>query len=400
MPKTQPPVAPDCPARDEWSLDFTYAFLNHGSFGALPKRVQAFTDELRSKIESKPVQWLGRGVTELLAPSRAKASKWVGCPEACLGFVTNATSGVGAHLRSLRFAPGDSILTTNHVYNAVRKYASRVATQWGASYREISIPLPVVSGESFAQQVISAIDSTTKLVIVDHITSPTALVIPVGLIVSECKRRGIACLIDGAHAIGNVPIDASAIGADLYTTNLHKWAFAPKGCAVVAVRTDLLPSVRPETLSHYIDDGFTPAFDWQGTRDLAAWAGAVAGLEFLEDAGGIKLMEHNHSMTRWAHELLLEGLDAEPIAPLDGGLFASMASVRLPESLRESFGAPEKLAASLYGEARIEVPIIEWNGAWFVRISAQVYNRPHEYELLVRELRQRIPVGAPRPAPV
>ena len=366
-------------------LDPGVAFLNHGSFGATPRCVFEEQNEWRRRIEAEPVEIISRRRAQLLEEGKKPVAAWLGMRPGDFGFVSNATEGVNAVLRSLRLRPGDELLTTNHVYNAIRNAMKYAGRQSGAEYREIDVPLPVRSSEQIAQHVLEGISPRTRLLVIDHVTSPTALIFPVGKIVRECARHGVDVLIDGAHAPGMLPLNVQELGAAYYAGNLHKWACAPRGSGFVWVRPDRQPGIHPLVISHYLDEGFAKEFGWQGTRDLSAWLAIPRAIAFMAELGWERVMSHNHAMAIWAQRLLCERWGVEPISPLDGSLLGSMATVPLPAPLDtlDELRAQE-LQQRLYSEHRIEAPIMLWGGRAFVRPCCQVYNTPDEYERLAR----------------
>lgn len=385
MPGPPPPIG-GTRLREQFPLDPSISFLNHGSFGSPPRVVIAAQDRWRAAIEARPVELLGRRVRDLLRPSKEALAAILDCAADEIGFVTNATEGINAVLGSLRFEPGDELLTTTHVYNAVRQAMRFAARRWGATVREIELPLPCASFEASTRAVIDSITPSTRLVVIDHITSPTALILDAAAIARACRERGVFCLVDGAHAPGMIGVDLEAIDADAYAANLHKWMFAPKGSGMLWVAERWRARMHPCIVSHFLDQGFAEEFDWQGTRDVSAWIAIADGVAFMRELGIDAVMRHNHELARWAHALLCDRLDAAPLSPPDGSMFGSTATVRLPDSLRSRFPSVEALQAHLYEHERIEVPIIAFGGGWFVRVSAQVYNEPGEYERLAAVL--------------
>lgn len=386
------PLGPlDSPAR--WPLDPDIDFLNHGSFGSLPHAVALRQQAWRTFIEASPIERLGRRCRELLEPVHRAVAGFVGCDPDDLGFATNATEAINAVLRSLRFAPGDELLSTDHVYNAVRQTLRHVATSSGATYVEVPVKLPLGCSSDVVEVLSNAITDRTRLLVVDHITSPTAIVFPVAEISRLCAERGVDLLIDGAHAPGMLPLEIPKLGAAYYAANLHKWACAPKGSAFLWVRRDRQQGIHPATISHFLDQGFTREFDWQGTRDLSAWLTIPEAMAFMDDAGSglgwSRVMKHNRAMARWMHAMLTERLGVEAITPLDGSMLGSMATIRLPPALQPAarggaagFDAFGVLQQALYDRFRIEAPIVEWGGSWFMRPCCQVYNAPEQYERL------------------
>jgi isopenicillin-N epimerase len=365
-------------------------FLNHGSFGAVPRVVFEAQTEWRRKIEAAPVEVIARRRLELIDAAKEQVGRWLGMKPDDFGLVTNASEGVNAVLHSLRFSPGDELLTTNHVYNAVRQAMKFTCARSGAGYREVQVPMPVRSPEKIADAVVGAVTDRTRLVVIDHVTSPTALIFPVDRIVRDCAARGVDVLIDGAHAPGMIPLNVESIGAAYYSGNLHKWAFAPRGAAFLWARPDRQAAIHPAVVSHHYGEGFATEFSWQGTRDLSAWLAVPAALEFTRQLGGDAVREHNHAMAVWAHRLLAERLDiAEAIVPPDGSLLGSMAAVRLPKAFAERSDADLlSLQQTLYTRHRMEVPLMRLDGDnVLLRVSCQVYNTPRQYERVVDVVR-------------
>lgn len=364
-------------------LDPGVAFLNHGSFGAVPRAVFDAQTEWRRRIEASPIELLGRRCAALLSESKAAIGALLRMEPNDFGLVTNATEGANAVLRSMDLRPGEEAVATTHVYPAVRQAMRYAAGRAGASYREVDVPLPVRSPGVMTRAVVAGLGDRTRLLVVDHVSSPTALVFPVSEIVAACAARGVDVLVDGAHAPGMLDVDVPALGAAYYAGNLHKWCCAPKGCGFLWVRPDRQAGVHPTVISHHLGEGFAREFDWQGTRDVTAWLAAPAALAFMSGLGWERVRVHNHAMAAWAHRTLCARWDVEPVSPLDGSLLGSMATLRLPSAF-QTMSEPDGLALQqrLYSEHHIEVPIVRWCGQWFVRVSCQAYNALRDYERL------------------
>lgn len=377
-PRPPSPLRPDMAT--QWMLRPDIAFSNHGSFGAVPRQVFDEQHEWRRRIEAEPIELLGRRRAALIEEAKEPIGQFLGMKPQDFGLVTNATKGINAVLRSLHFGPGDELLTTTHVYNAVRQAMRHVATRSGASYREIDLPLPIHSAGQIVQSVVCALGPRTRLLIIDHVTSPTALVFPVQAIAAACAERGIEVLVDGAHAPGMLDYHVPDIGATYYSGNLHKWACAPKGSAFLWVRPERQADIHPTTISHHLGEGFFREFSWQGTRDVSAWLTAPRAIAFMASLGWDAVRHHNHTLAVWAHHMFCDRFNMPPRSPLDGQLLGSMATVRLPEpfqSMPEAAG--RALEQRLYSDHRIEVPMVHWGGVWHLRVSCQLYNSPDQY---------------------
>jgi len=274
-----------------WGLDPAITFLNHGSFGACPRPVLDVQQAWRDQLEAEPVRFLGRELNGRLATVREALGEFVGADPDDLALVTNATGGANAVIRSLRFEADDEIVTTDHEYNAILNVLRYVAERDGARVVVVGLPFPAISPDDVVERFMAAVTERTRLAVISHVTSPTALILPVERIVPELADRGIDTLVDGAHAPGMVALDLDALGAAYYTANLHKWVCAPKGSAFLHVRRDRQAGVRPGTISHGLNaptderSRFRLEFDWQGTLDPTPWLAVPAAIDFI--GGGL-----------------------------------------------------------------------------------------------------------------
>ena len=392
-----------------WSLDPTIAFLNHGSYGACPLPVLEAQQRLRSQLEQQPLRFFMREYEALLDAARSQLAAFVGADADELVFVPNATTGVNTVLRSaysstqersLSFNPGDELLTTNHEYNACRNALDFVASSTGAKVVVATIPFPLKSPTQVIEAVMEQVTPRTRLALLDHVTSKTALIFPIQELVSQLAAQGVDTLVDGAHAPGMVSLNLHEIGATYYTGNCHKWLCAPKGAGFLYVQRDKQSGIRPLTISHgansYRTDKsrFHLEFDWTGTSDPTAYLCVPEAIQFLGSllAGGwFELMEKNREKAIAARQLLCDALGVSPPCPAQ--MLGSMAVVPLPDklSLYEQ-GEPTRewprLQDILFDRFKIEVPVIPWSEPFkqMVRVSAQLYNTPEQYEYLSRAL--------------
>lgn len=384
----QPPPPFPAEVRSEFGTDRGMVFLNHGSFGSVPRSVRAAQDVWRDRLESDPIEWIGRRIGSLLGEVKLELAAIFGGQAGEYGFVTNATEAVNAVLRSIALEPGDELVCTSHVYFAVKQAMRSRCAETGAVLREVPVRLPVPGAEALVAPLMQSINDRTRLVLLDHVSSATATRFPVEGLRARLPERCLL-LVDGAHAPGGLKLDVDASGCEFYAANLHKWVMAPRGSAFLRVRREWAPRIHPCVISRFFGEGFEKEFDWQGTRDFSAWLAIPAALRFLRHLGEDRVIDHNHRLACWAHQLLTQGLGIEPATPLDGSCLTCMASIRLPDALRR-FGRVEELQADLRAQERIEVPVMEWDGAWWLRVSAAVHNLPEHYEVLLRALRTRL----------
>jgi isopenicillin-N epimerase len=367
-------------SRSEWLLDPDVAFLNHGSFGATPRTVLAEQDRWRARMERHPTGFMADELPSALRAAAARLAAFVNSDTNDLVFVENATAGCNTVLNALRLAADDEILLTDHGYAAVRKAAGHAATRAGARVVEAAVPFPVADPAKVLAAVAGRLGPRTRLVILDHVTSVTAVVCPIRQLVAQCRAAGALVLVDGAHAPGMLSLDVPAIGADWYVGNCHKWLMAPKGSGFLWTNPARQADTHPLVISHGFGRGFTAAFDWIGTRDPTAWLAVPAALDFHLRLGGPALRERNAALAREQATRLAHTWNTERGAP--DPLTGSMATVRLPLNGPASPESAQKLRAKLFADHRIEVAVMAFAGALWARISAQAYNQPADYERL------------------
>jgi isopenicillin-N epimerase len=365
--------------RHEWHLDPRWLTVNHGSFGATPKTVLAAQDEWRRRLEEQPSRFMRRVLPEALRNAASRLAAFVGGQGKDLAFVENATVGCNAVLRSLRLAPGDEILMLSHVYGAVRNTIRFVAERSGAQIVEAVVPFPNPTADAIVANLASAITKRTRIAVLDHITSASALVLPIDRMIAACHAESVPVLIDGAHGPGQVSLDLPASGVDWYVGNCHKWLNAPKGCAFLWARSDRQEDLHPVTISHGFGQGFLAEFDWTGTRDPSAVLAVDAAIDFHYRLGGAALRARNIALAAEATALVAARLGTE--AGATGPLAGSMGLVRLP------VGGPAILERAKALRERMldhdtDVPIHAQADALWLRLSAQAYNEIGDYEKL------------------
>jgi isopenicillin-N epimerase len=395
----QPSLARPRPSRfrRHWALAPGMVFLNHGSFGACPTPILELQAQLRQEMEAAPVQFLWRHYEDHLEPARAAVARFVGARPRDLVFVTNATTGVNAVVRSLKLRRGDELLTTSHDYNACHNVLVETARQAGARVVTACVPFPLRSPGEVVAAVLKGVTPRTRLAMLDHVASPTALVFPVAQLIRELARRGVEVLVDGAHAPGMVPVRVAELGAAYYTANLHKWVCAPKGAGFLWVREDKQADMQPTVVSHGHNtprpgfSTFQDRFDWAGTADPTAWfcaAEAIRWLERLCPGGWPAIRAANHQLAVSARRLLCRQLQVEP--PCPERMLGAMATLPLPESFRSSprSGKIEAEQLRLFDEFGIELPLLRFGSpeCRYFRLSAHLHNSLAEYEYLAEAM--------------
>ncbi len=369
--------------RDLWPLDPAVTQLNHGAYGATPRPVLAEQSRLREELERNPTDFLQRTYPDRIAAARSDVAAFLGADTDGLAFVPNATTGVAAVLRSIRLGPGDEVVVLDHAYPAVLAQLATWTRAAEAVLRVVHLPLPTSPYDDLVAPVVDAITERTQLVVVDEVTSLTALVLPVAQIVRAARERGARVLVDGAHAPGMLPVDLRATDADWWTGNLHKWAGAPKGTAVLWTRPEERSGLLPLVESHVFGASYPQAFDWAGTLDPTAWLAAPTGIATLGALGWDRLRAHNHDLAAWGAALVCEAIGTTPPYADVPTAHGSMALVD-PGPLTPEQGADVREA--LWHRHRIEVPVALWPHQAFIRLSAQAYNSPDDYQRLADAL--------------
>ena len=371
-----------------WCLDPSVTYLNHGSFGACPSAVLEVQAALRLEMEQEPVDFLVKNLPARLDTARRALALFLGAAPEDLVFVPNATAGVNAVLRSLAFESGDELLVTSHTYAACRKTVDFVTARSGATVVVANLPFPCRDEEEIIAAVLQCASPRTRLALLDHVTSPTALVLPIARLVGELRARGIDTLVDGAHAPGMVPLALADLDAAYYTGNAHKWLCAPKGAAFLHVRRDRQAFLHPTVISHGYSAGFHAEFDWTGTCDPTPWLCIPAALQYLHNllpGGWPQVMAGNRALALQARALLLESLRVA--APCPEAMIGSMASIPLPAA---TVGSPATQLDSQglhdwFRERGVETWLYP-NPVPLLRVSAQLYNHIGQFQKLAHLL--------------
>jgi isopenicillin-N epimerase len=374
-------------ARDLFPLKEGAIYLNHGGFGVTPREVMAARAAILREIEEAPSPFFAYDYRGKLNSTAACLATRFGVAADSLALVDNVTDGINAVLRSFAFKPGDEILTTSMTYGAIDLAAAHIARQHAATVVRVPIPFPSPRPERCLETLEAALTPRSRLAILDHVTSSTALVLPIAEMARVCRERGIAVLVDGAHVPGNVALNLSAVAADWYVANLHKWYFVPRGCGFLWAATDRRGALVPNVLSWEIKREFPHSFEWTGTRDPSAWLSIPAAFAFMDRFGEEKVRAHNHTLVREGMTLLAEAWKVRIDTP--NCMISSMALIPLPHDMP---CAPDeesrlRLQKRLWDGFGVEAnPSFAANGTIWLRFSAQIYNSVADYEKLARAI--------------
>jgi isopenicillin-N epimerase len=366
-------------------LDPEVVYLNHGAFGACPEPVVAVYQEWQRELERNPTAFLGDRIDGLLADARAALAGYVHARADDLVFVENATTGVNLAAWALDLHEGDEVVSTGLEYGACDLAFRHIVSHFGARYVPARVPLPVHDADEIVDAVFASVTQRTRALFVSHVTSETALRLPVERLVTRAREAGLATIVDGAHAPGHVPVDLDALGADFYSGNCHKWLCAPKGAGFLHVRRELQERIHPAIVSwgYRGEPTFLTRFELQGTRDPAAYLSVPAAIEFLAANDWDAVRARCHALASRARSELAGLTGEEPLQPDSPEFFGQMVSVRLPRGCDV-----DELKRRLADEERIVVAAWPRDGDPIMRASFQAYNDESDLETLLRALRR------------
>lgn len=376
--------------KDLFLLNKEVTFLNHGSFGATPKPVFEEYQRWQRRLEEQPVAFLGREFHEHMNSVRHQLADYLNTLPSNIALIPNATHGVNIVANSLNLEPGDEILATTHEYGACDYIWEYYTQRTGARYIRQHIEVPIKNPDNITEQVWRGVTKRTRVLFLSHITSPTAIELPITELCRKAREQGLITVIDGAHAPGQIPLDLTAIGADFYTGNCHKWMLAPKGAAFLYVHPRWWKTIKPLVVSwgyHHNPDFScgTPWIDrleWRGTFDPAAILSIPTALEFISSPEWVEARRASRQLLKHALSQLSAMTSLSPLSPLPSQLIHQMGSAILPPELDIRM-----IKQKLYQEFSIEVPLLEWEGLKLIRISVQGYNTPEDIDRLLQALK-------------
>ena len=369
------------------SLDPAVSYLNHGGCGVVPISVQRAQQRLRDETEANPVKFYAQGLLGRIIHTRRHLATFLGADPDGSALVPNATAGVSIVLGSLRLSAGDEVLLTDHAYGAVAIAVRRACRRSGATARTVALPLEAPEDEVVARIRAALRPGRTRLLIVDQLTSATARVVPVHAVAAAARDLEIPVLVDAAHVPGMLPVDVGSIGADFWVGNLHKWAFAPRGTALLAVAPGWRRRIDPLAASWEHDKGFPQSVEFQGTLDYSGWLAAPAGLYVLRTLGVDAVRTHNAALAAYGQRVIGQALGLSPAElPDPGHSAASMRLVPLPDGLATTQAEAHALRQHIADKLATETAVNAWGGRGWLRLSAQVYNRAEDYDRLAERL--------------
>jgi len=378
--------------RSSFLLRPDVVFLNHGSFGACPRPVLEVYQDWQRELERQPVEFLQRRYHTLIRAARERLALFLGAQTEDVIYAPNATSALEIAIDRMHLDPGDEVLSTTHEYGSMKNLWLRLCERSGAHFVQQPIDLPVQSTEQMLESIWRGITPRTRVLFFSHITSPTALTLPAYELIRRARARGLITVVDGAHTPGQVPLNLDHLEADVYVGSCHKWMMGPKGTGFVHVRREAQPLLWGQRQTgewmgtpHTLDE-----LQWQGTRDIAAYLAIPAAIRFMEEHDWPTVQSRCHKLLSYAREAIREQTGLAPTTPDGPGWFAQLSTIPLPPC------DAADLKTKLYKMARIEIPVIGFDGRQFLRVSIQGYNSQSDVEVLIQTLGQLLPLDGER----
>jgi isopenicillin-N epimerase len=372
--------------KNEFLLNPNITFLNHGSFGAVPKFIMEEWHKIQYLQEEDSVNFIQVLVPKMLKSAREALGKFVGCNGSDLFFTYNPTYAVNTIMRSLKLNAGDEILTTNHEYGAMDRTWNFYCKKSGVNYIRQAITLPVTSKEQILEEFWKGYSAKTKVVFINHYSSSTALIFPVKEIIEKAKSLGLTTILDGAHVPGHIPLNISELDPDYYTGTLHKWMLTPKGSSFLYVKKELQNSLDPLVVSwgyESVQPGesqFLDYHEYQGTRDFSTFLVTEKAIEYLKKIDWKVRSSNCKQMVYDNYEKFCHLLNTKPICPISEEFLGQMASIPIKTN------NIALLKQTLYEKYKIQIPVMPLNDKVYLRYSIHFYNSQEDLDLLYKAI--------------
>jgi len=391
----QPLDSAPAPAGDKhaWLIPPGVTYLNHGSFGTPPRAVFEARQQFLLELAENPMDFLVRSLPERLQQATQELARFVNAPADGIVPVSNATTAMNVVAGCVTLKPGDEVLLTDHEYGAVIRIWGKACAQAGARTVTAKLPFPLTSPRELVDALFAQVTERTRLLVVSHVTSPTACILPVQQICERARERGVPVCIDGPHAPAMVPIDLRALKCDFYTASCHKWLSAPIGTGFLYAGSQHRSRLKPLVWSwgrnlngqppHWKDE-----FLWPGTFDPTGYLCVPVALEFFRRYGWKRFQDETHALAQWARSRLMEDCGLQPLTPDDPQWYGSMVALELPGDPPGDPAQVHPLQVWLAREHQIEVPVVRWRERTLLRVSAHLYNTREQMEQLTRAVQK------------
>ncbi|MBM82402.1 MAG: aminotransferase [Planctomycetaceae bacterium] len=364
--------------RSNWTLPEGLVYLNHGSFGPSPKVVQQARTRWFEELESQPMQFLVRRTESELDTTCEELGQFIGCDADDVLLVDNASFAMNIAANSVDLKAGAEVLTTNHEYGSVLRLWRKVCKDAGAKLVVQRLADPLTTPEEFVDRFFEGATDRTRVIVISHVTSPTAAVFPVEEICRRARQQKIMTVIDGPHAVAMLPLNMRRIDCDFYAASCHKWLSAPFGSGFLYVKRRWQQTLRPNLISwggslsgrasHWKDE-----FRWIGTRDPSAMIAVRDAIRFLTDYGIKRFRDETTELASYVRQQVEARTACKVIVPPEWS--RSMVSFRLPDDGVEApkHGYLDPVQGRLQ-DYQIEAPVTNWNGQRLLRVSCYLYN--------------------------
>lgn len=380
-------------AQSEWKFGEGVNYLNHGSFGATPRTVQETRERLLREHAANPMDFFLRKMEPLLDEAAAVLGKFINAPAENLIFTPNSTAAMNIVAANIALQAGDEVLLNDHEYGAVSRLWGQVCKTAGAKTVLARLPTPLPSADEIVETLFQSVTPRTRLLIVSHITSPTAAILPIRQICERASAIGLPVCVDGAHAPAMVKLDLRTLPCDFYAASCHKWLCAPIGTGFLYVRSRYKQGLQPFLISWGKSVMGRPAswkdeFQWPGTFDPTPYLAIPAAIELLQQYGYDRFRTEMHMLCRYARERLLSIQDTQALTLDSPESYGTMATIRLP--IPDSQANPNQmhpLQSWLWEQHRIEIPVVRWQNNVHIRVSCHLYNFRSQYDLLEKAVR-------------
>ena len=373
--------------KDLFLLDKNTTYLNHGSFGACPKKIMDKYFKLQLELENQPIDFLANKINAQLKKSRESLSKYVDCHAEDMVFFPNPSTAINMVAKSLVLNQDDEILTTSHEYGALVKMWKFICDQKSATYIEYNPHLPLYSKHDFLDHFFDKITNKTKVVFISHITSATGLIFPVKEICNEARKREIISIVDGAHAPGHIDLSIKDIDPDIYVGACHKWMLSPKGASFLYANKKMQKILKPLVISWgwesdiINESAFIENHQWQGTNDISPYLIIPSVIDFLMDNEWLKVSRDCKKLNLESRVRLINLFNKKVMCENSLDWLGQMSSIQIPDcNINDLY---DYLKSN-----NIEVPIMEWNSMKILRISIQAYNSRADIDLLIKHLKR------------
>ena len=371
--------------KSEWSLDPEFHHLNHGSFGAVPKKVQFEQQKWYQIIQKNPVQFYARDAMREVSRSREVIAKFLGQKPEQIALIRNTTEGASTVMRGFPFEKDDEVIVLNHEYGAVKFAVDRAVKEANAILIELSIPR-LAKDEEVVNIIDNAITEKTRMLVVDHITSATARTFPIKELSELCRSKGIVFTVDASHVPGNLDVDLDKLDPDFWFGNLHKWVATPPGVGVLRIAERWQSEIRPLVVSWQDHQKYPLPWDMLGTTDLTAWISAPSAINFFSEIGWSRVRKANIERMRYGRDLVMKELGVSKDELREENIPLGVVPLHKMSGGLEACQSLQHKLSQVY---KIEVPITTYGDSseYFMRISGQLYNNAADYEALADAVR-------------